>query len=231
MTGVQTCALPILWDPNQPDVRQTVTLWVDGEAVASTVADRPRADLQGNGIGDGAHAFMIRLPDRFLDNAFHQLVVTAGDNDIAVGGEVRSWLLDETADRCPPIAVVERPKPHYLTVCAIARDESRYLLEWIAYHRTVGVDHFVLFDNESTDAMPEMLARLAAAGIVTVIPWPTAPFPEGPQVPAYGHAIHRFRDMTEWLAFIDLDEFLVPVTAADLPAVLRAYPDVVGLGA
>ncbi|WP_051340715.1 glycosyltransferase family 92 protein [Azospirillum halopraeferens] len=220
-----------LWNPHQPDVRQPVTVWVDGTPVARAVADRPRPDLQASGIGDGGHGFTVALPRSLLDNAFHRIVVTVGDGEEPIGGEVRAWLLDEEAERCPPVDVVERPKPHYLTVCAIARNEGPYLLEWIAYHRVVGVDHFVVFDNESTDAGPDMLARLAAEGIVTVVPWPGAAFSGGPQIPAYDHAIHRFRDLTEWLAFIDLDEFLVPNAADDVPTILRRYPDVTGLGA
>ncbi len=218
-----------LWDPQRPEVRQTAVVWVDGEEVGRSLADRPRRDLAAGGIGDGAHAFTIALPRRLLDNRFHRFAVSAGESGLRVGGEIRAWLLDEEAERCPPVAVVERPKPHYLTVCAIARDEGPYLLEWIAHHRAVGVDHFVIFDNDSRDDTPALLARLAAAGMVTAVPWPATPFAAGPQIPAYVHAVHRFRDMTEWLAFIDVDEFLVPNAAADLPSLLRRLPDVTGL--
>ena len=34
-----------------------------------------------------------------------------------------------------------------IAVCAIFKDEAPYLLEWIAFHKMVGVDLFVLYDN------------------------------------------------------------------------------------
>lgn len=36
-----------------------------------------------------------------------------------------------------------------LAFCAIFWDEAKILLEWLAYHRSVGVDHFFLYNHES----------------------------------------------------------------------------------
>ncbi len=36
---------------------------------------------------------------------------------------------------------------HYLTLCAIFRDEADYLDEWLRFYDLVGVERFVLFDN------------------------------------------------------------------------------------
>ena len=35
----------------------------------------------------------------------------------------------------------------YLSICAIYRDEAPYLVEWIEFHRLVGVEHFYLYDG------------------------------------------------------------------------------------
>jgi hypothetical protein len=37
---------------------------------------------------------------------------------------------------------------------AIFKDEAPYLLEWIAFHKMIGVALFVLYDNGSTDGGP-----------------------------------------------------------------------------
>ena len=37
-----------------------------------------------------------------------------------------------------------------IAVCAIFKDEAPYLLEWLAFHRMIGVDLFVLYDNGSS---------------------------------------------------------------------------------
>ncbi len=36
---------------------------------------------------------------------------------------------------------------------AIAKNEGPYIREWIEYHRQVGVQKFLIYDNESTDQM------------------------------------------------------------------------------
>jgi len=43
-----------------------------------------------------------------------------------------------------------------LVLVAIIKNEARYLLEWIAYHRAAGVDHFILMDNESTASLSRL---------------------------------------------------------------------------
>ena len=37
-----------------------------------------------------------------------------------------------------------------IAACAIFKDEAPYLLEWLAFHRMIGVDLFVLYDNGSS---------------------------------------------------------------------------------
>lgn len=96
-----------------------------------------------------------------------------------------------------------RPK---LAVCAIFKNEAPFLLEWIAYHLSVGVAHFVLYDNDSTDGGTALVRGSRFADKVTIIHWPQRPG----QLSAYRHFIDIFAPGFDWAAFIDLDEFLVP---------------------
>ncbi|MGE5548513.1 MAG: hypothetical protein ACM33T_16525 [Solirubrobacterales bacterium] len=50
------------WDRLHPDERLTIEVELAGGPV-TTQADRPRPDLAANGIGDGAHAFTMEVPD------------------------------------------------------------------------------------------------------------------------------------------------------------------------
>ena len=52
-------------------------------------------------------------------------------------------------------------------VCAIFKDEAPYLLEWMAFHKMVGVDLLVLYDNGSTDGGPELVRGSSFARNVT----------------------------------------------------------------
>ena len=59
-----------------------------------------------------------------------------------------------------------------LAVCAIFKDCAPFLKEWIEYHRMLGVEHFYLYDNSSTDHPETVLAHYVSEEVVTVFDWP-----------------------------------------------------------
>ena len=44
-------------------------------------------------------------------------------------------------------------------------NEAAYLEEWISYHLLINVDHFYVYNDESTDNTPEVLAPYIKQGI------------------------------------------------------------------
>jgi hypothetical protein len=109
-----------------------------------------------------------------------------------------------------------------LAICAIFRDETPYLAEWIEFHRLMGVEHFFLYDNNSRDDPERFLEPWLQSGVVTLTPW-AQPFTKGGQRKAYDHALAGARGTARWLAFLDIDEFLFAVNGDPLPEVLRDY--------
>ncbi len=109
--------------------------------------------------------------------------------------------------------------PRYLAVCAIFRDESPQLAEWVTFHRLQGVERFWLYDNRSADDWRSALAPELRSGLVEVTPWPLEPG----QLAAYADCLSRHRDDARWIAFIDLDEFLFSPSGCSLPEVLRRF--------
>lgn len=54
-----------------------------------------------------------------------------------------------------------------VTACAVIRNERRYVEEWLAYHRLLGVTKFILFDNDSSDGgVAASLVPLVSSGLV-----------------------------------------------------------------
>jgi hypothetical protein len=117
---------------------------------------------------------------------------------------------------------------HYLTVGAIFRDEAAYLAEWITFHRLVGVEHFILYDNGSEDRPDAVLEPFLAEGLVTLVPWPV-PFHLHAARQAYADCLERVRGRSRWLTCLDLDEFLFAPQHPTLPPVLRAYESAPGV--
>jgi len=108
-----------------------------------------------------------------------------------------------------------------LAVCAIFRNEAPFLLEWIAYHSVVGFERFILYDNDSTDGGAELIRSSRFADRATVIRWPQRPG----QIKAYQHFIDCFTHDFAWVAFIDLDEFLLPLHGDSIVPLLREWND------
>ncbi len=115
---------------------------------------------------------------------------------------------------------------HYrLTVCAIFREEAPFLDEWLRFHAGVGVEHFYLYNNFSTDDYQAVLAPWIERGMVTLRDWP---IPVG-QLGAYRDCVARHWRDAAWIAFIDIDEFLFAPNGDDIPTVLQDYADLPGL--
>jgi hypothetical protein len=100
-----------------------------------------------------------------------------------------------------------------LAIGAIVKNEAPYILEWVAYHRVLGVDRFFIADNRSEDGTTTLLAGLHAIGVVEHFAFPGASG-RPPQLPAYSQIMARFRSEADWIAFIDADEFILPVDGA-----------------
>lgn len=110
---------------------------------------------------------------------------------------------------------------YYLAVCAIAKNEGPYFQEWIEWHRKQGVEKFYIYDNESTDCTKEVLKPYIESGLVEYIYFPGYRM----QLAAYDDCLKNFRFDARWIAFIDLDEFIVPIKDDSIPAFLKRFED------
>ncbi len=93
-------------------------------------------------------------------------------------------------------------------IVATARNEGLYLLEWIAYHRLIGVQSFFLYSNGNSDGSDELIAALHRSGVLVAIRNDMRPGTHV-QGKSYGHAMGVLPDILDfrWVLVIDLDEF------------------------
>jgi hypothetical protein len=115
---------------------------------------------------------------------------------------------------------------HYLSLCCIVKDEDGAIEEWVAFHLSVGVDFIIVVDNGPSAKLPAILAPYRRAGVVELVTF-TAKGEQQQQ--AYERVVKKMAGKTRWLGFIDVDEFLFPVEAAQLPEVLHDYDDYAGV--
>ncbi len=95
---------------------------------------------------------------------------------------------------------------HELAAVLIIKDEAVYIKEWIDYHLLVGIDHFYVYNNDSSDNLTEILKPYVADGLVTYhsIAGRCA------QCAAYNDALGRYRFDCRYMICFDVDEFIYP---------------------
>lgn len=114
---------------------------------------------------------------------------------------------------------------HYLSACLCFKDAASYLGEWLAFYSALGVEHFYLYNNESSDRHEDVLAPYVAAGAASVIDFPG----RGIQAAAFRHCLAAFGPRSRWMMFCDDDEFLFPVMDVALPEALAPYEEFAGV--
>lgn len=114
----------------------------------------------------------------------------------------------------------------YLSLCLIVKDENSYLQEWLDYHILLGVEHFWVYDNESSIPVKETLKPYLDSGWVTVHTIEG----KGRQLFAYDHCLRTHGSDSRWIGFIDTDEFIIPRQGISLAEFLKPFESFGGLG-
>lgn len=95
---------------------------------------------------------------------------------------------------------------HDLSVVAIIKNDAHYLEEWLNYHLVAGVDHFYLYDSNSSDNTREILKPYIETEIADLF----SVAGDSMQIPVYNDAQRRFKFATRYMAFLDTNEFILP---------------------
>lgn len=116
-----------------------------------------------------------------------------------------------------------------MTILALlcVRNEAAFLLEWLAHHRAVGFDDFVVFSNDCQDGTDVMLDRLSDMGWLTHVR-NDGPYDSGGIQFTALKTASKMKPLrkADWLLPLDIDEF-VNIHTGDhtLTALRAALPD------
>ena len=97
-----------------------------------------------------------------------------------------------------------------LCIATMMKNEADSLIEWVCYHLAIGVDSFIVANNESSDATIEILELLSDFCDLEFIDFET-PKTSRPQLPAFNYILNNYKHKHELMSFIDADEFLCPM--------------------
>ena len=109
-----------------------------------------------------------------------------------------------------------------ITAVTCVKNEGPFLLEWIAFHRVIGVTDFLFYSNDCTDATDRLLDQLEVHGIVTHLPNPATN--RNYQMQALKKCRrHPLIKKADWVWVADVDEFLnIHVGDHTIPALIEA---------
>lgn len=111
---------------------------------------------------------------------------------------------------------------YFLSACAVVKNEAPYLAEWLEWHLLAGVEHFYIYDNDSTDGTKEVLKPYIDQKIVTYVVDSRYPV----QLRAYSDCLVEHGWQSTWIAFLDIDEFLHSrAEGVSVPSILVNLPD------
>lgn len=107
------------------------------------------------------------------------------------------------------------------TSVLLIRDENEYLPEWLEWHTGRGVEHFYIYDDSRESSVLDVLGEYTDLCTVR----DAKRFKYHLQFEAYVDALRRFGNETEWMAFIDTDEFIRSGDGEQVTDILDSMPD------
>lgn len=90
-----------------------------------------------------------------------------------------------------------------VAISAICKDEEEHIKEWLEYHSNIGVDYFILYDNNSQIPLKKILLEY---NNVEVIDW--LDNQQGTQVRSQIDCVNNYSHF-RWIGFLDIDEYIV----------------------
>jgi hypothetical protein len=124
---------------------------------------------------------------------------------------------------------VSDAKPPILAIAAPVRGEAPYLLEWIAYHRALGIKAFLLGDNtDNEDPTSALLQALHHCKIIFRLDWRNRTHF---QIDFNAQALAAARLFAEGIFLIDVDEFLRPTAGFSVVEIAQRWLADASIGA
>ncbi|MFW8592662.1 glycosyltransferase family 2 protein [Cribrihabitans neustonicus] len=123
----------------------------------------------------------------------------------------RIALQQEAAEPEPYTEVLPRHLPEGRSgnvIVGCMKNEAPYIAEWVAYHRAIGIDNFLIYTNGCEDGTAEILGRLQTMGVLVHRnndDWKG----NSPQQHALNSALKEpLLQNADWIIHIDVDEFI-----------------------
>ena len=88
-------------------------------------------------------------------------------------------------------------------LCTIAKEENRYIKEFIEHYKNYDIDKIYLYDNNNKNGekLEDVINDYIKSGLVELIDYKEI---EQPQLRAYNDCYKRYNNLYDWLIFYDV---------------------------
>lgn len=104
----------------------------------------------------------------------------------------------------------------------LVKNENDYVIQWIEFHKRIGVSRFVIYDNSENDTLEQLLKPRIDNNEVCLIKWPyqywsgkMAPLA---QIAQMNHSLYAFQNC-RLIGFFDIDEYINMQVRSTLPEI------------
>ncbi|XP_059637632.1 glycosyltransferase family 92 protein Os08g0121900 [Cornus florida] len=118
-------------------------------------------------------------------------------------GEKR--VLPSLAYHAPRRKLASQQPKSLICACTMVYNVAKFLREWVVYHSKIGVEKFILYDNDSDDDLEKVVEEMVREGynVSTLFwIWPKT------QEAGFSHCAIYAKDSCTWMMYIDVDEFV-----------------------
>ena len=94
-----------------------------------------------------------------------------------------------------------------VAICLMIKNENRYIREWLEYHKKIGFDNVILYDNNHTNGenVYDVIRDDINSGYAI---YENVKDKDRHLIYCYNECIQKYHNIFEWILFIDCDEFL-----------------------
>jgi hypothetical protein len=115
-----------------------------------------------------------------------------------------------------------------ITLVSMFRNEGKYLREWLCYYHLIGIEHFIVFLHKNTDDSLDIINSLSFKNKIETIKIEEE---NNIGVSFQNNVLKKALELskTEWVIYLDIDEFLYLNDTNDINKFLVNYQDVGGI--
>lgn len=119
-----------------------------------------------------------------------------------------------------------------VSICAIIKNEQLYLDEWIKYHLDLGFSDIFLFEDYDSRPHDSIVEKYDNVTLTKLENIGMCYYEDGKRIPSqsrqydtYKYALDAYKDKCDWLALIDIDEFITFDEGYDLESFFNEFSD------